>query len=255
MSEEKVTFKIADQCFFNNGNLLLPLLKDKSGQALRLSIYDWLCQEYILSSKKHSSKSSGTWDGFNATDINSKLREKMHMVNGIHGETHVAYRGLFHNSKKGFDFSLYDEQCNFVRIRNTCIGNPGMYNGEDILINLYSKIRTPTDDSVTMKKKDWKKIVENIGGTPGENIIEQKQSFTIVGEIQFGNWALAEHDLFRLINSSMENSIDYYIYIAPTGTLAQKVSEGVVTYDKITKAVEENCQRFSTPTWIIGLDF
>ena len=254
MPEEKVTFTISEECFFNNGNLLLPLMKDKAGTDLHDSIKNWLCQEYSLLSQEHSSQSAGTWDGFNANDINTKLRKKIHMVNGIHGETHVAYRGLFHNSKEGFDFSLYDEQCNFIRIRNTCIGNPGIYNGDNILINLYSKIRKSEDDSVKIKKREWIRLVEDIGGTPGENVTEQKKSFTIVGEIQFGNWALAYHDLFRLINSSLENSIDYYIYIAPTGTLAQKISQGVVTYDKITKAIKDNCHRISVPMWVIGLD-
>lgn len=250
---KKVTFKIGDQFFFNNGDLILPLLKDKSDKSLEKAISEWLCQDYSLVSKKHKTKAE-TWDGFNAKDINIKIRSKMSYVKGLHGETHIEYRCLFHTSKEGFDFSLYDEECNYHRIRNTFIGEPGMYKGEELLGSIYKKLRIFNDDKVKLKKKDWDTILAMIGGIPGENVPEIKDSLTIVGEIQFGNWALAKHDLFRLINANAENSIDYYIYIAPTGTLAKRLSNGIVTFDKIVQAVKDNHQIISTPMWVIGLD-
>lgn len=249
-----VTFRIVEETFLNNGNLIIPHIFDKSGVAIQTAITNWLCQQYTLTDKNHTSKSKGSWNGFDAGNINDELRKKMSSVDGIHGETHVEYGGLFHSSKEGFDFSLYDEDFNYLQIRNYCIGNPGIYDGDKILEMIYKKLRLKTDDSQKMKKKDWKSILSTFTTPPGQNAIAQKNSFTVVGEIQFGNWALGEHDLLRLINSSAKNSIDFYIYITPTGTLASKLSDGIVTYNKIIQAISENAQLLSIPMWIIGLD-
>lgn len=249
-----ITFKIADETFLNNGNLIIPHIFDKSGTDIKTAVTNWLCQPYTLTDKSHTSQSRGTWMGFDAGNINKELRNKMSSINGIHGETHVECGGLFHCSKEGFDFSLYDEDFNYIKIRDYCIGNPGVYNGHVLLDSIYKKLRLKTDDSKKMKKKDWQTILSAITTAPGQNTIATKASFTVVGEIQFGNWALGEHDLLRLINSSIKNSIDFYIYITPTGNLASKVSDGVVTYDKIIQAISENSQLLSIPMWIIGLD-
>lgn len=249
-----VKLKIGKECFFNNGELIIPHIADKSGLNLRKGVNDWLCQNYTFTDMPHTSKQRGSWSGFNASEINNELRKTMPCISGIHGETHVEYGGLFHGSKKGFDFSLYDEDCNYIKIRNACIGNPGMYNGDKILDSIYKNLREKTDDKKKMKKKDWRLILSSIPTSPGENAPENKKEFTVVGEIQFGNWALAEHDLLRLINSSAKNSIDFYIYITPTGELSQKVSDGVVTYEKVLSDITENSQLLSIPMWIIGLD-
>ena len=249
-----VTFKIAEEAFLNNGNLIIPHIFDKSGTDIKTAITNWLCQPYTLTDKSHKTKARGSWMGFDAGEINTQLRRKMSSISGIHGETHVEYGGLFHSSKEGFDFSLYDEDYNYILIRDYCIGNPGVYNGDTVLDSVYKKLRLKTDDSKKMHKEDWKKILSTITTSPGQNTIATKTSFTVVGEFQFGNWAIGEHDLLRLINSSVKNSIDFYIYITPTGTLATKVSDGVVTYDKIIQAISENSQLLSIPMWIIGLD-
>lgn len=249
-----VTFNIGKEYFFNNGELIIPHIADKSGVNLKIGITNWLCQNYTFADTTHKSKQRGSWSGFNADEINKELRKTITSISGIHGETHIEYGGLLHSAKKGFDFSLYDEDCNYIKIRNACIGHPGMYNGDKTLDSLYKKLREKTDDKKRMKKKDWLYILSTIPTPPGENAPEIKKEFTVVGEIQFGNWALAEHDLLRLINSSVKNSIDFYIYIAPTGKLSQKISTGVVTYEKVLEAITENSQLLSIPMWIIGLD-
>lgn len=251
----KVKFKIDKQCFFNNGELLLPFLKDKSGKSLERSIKDWLCQDYILSTKEHKSPKTGnTWTGYTATNLNRELRMKMSCIKGIHGETHVEYHSLLHVTKKGFDFSLYDEDYNYVQLRNACVGNPGIYNGDTILAGMYKKLRKKNSDKKPMTKAEWSKILTDIGGNPGENVNAHKNSLTVVGELQFGNWALANHDLLRLLNSSTENPIDYYIYITATDTLASSLSQGIVTYEKIVDCIQENIHILPVPMWIIALD-
>ena len=249
-----VTFRISQETYLNNGNLIIPHITDKSGVPLEAAVRNWLCQAYDLYDKTHNSNSKGSWMGYNATDINEKLRAKMSSISGIHGETHVEYGGLFHNSTEGFDFSLYDDDYNSIQLRNFCIGNPGIYDGVNILQSLHKKLRTKTDDKKKLKKSDWMTILSSITTPAGQNTQATKKTFTVVGEIQLGNWALAEHDLLRLINSAFKNSIDFYIYITPTGNLTSKLSEGIVTYNKILQAISENSQLITIPMWIIGLD-
>ena len=73
--------------------------------------------------------------------------------------------------------------------------------------------------------------------------------------IQFGNWALLEHDIQRLINATEQGiSIDYYIYITATGNLAEKLSDGIVNYEKTSEFLEKNGKLLKVPMWLIGLD-
>lgn len=54
----------------------------------------------------------------------------------------------------------------------------------------------------------------------------------IIGEIQFGNWALLYYDLFKIAQSMKRISGDIlYIYIVATGSLRTYLSEGIVEID------------------------
>ena len=239
------TLTISKQTFFNNGNLILPCLTDKAGTLIETGIRTWLCQDYDIITKVHTEKGI-SYIGYDATDVNKKLREQMDSIVGIHKETHIEYGALFHDTKKGFDFSLYDEQYNYRILRNAFMGYPGRYNGNVELVKLHKPLK--------LIKTEWERMIADMGGTPGENLDEDKNCMTIVGELQFGNWALVKHDLLRLLNSSESLPIDFYVYIAPTGELESKLSKGIVTYDKVIDAVMENKRIIKTPMWIIGLD-
>ncbi len=63
-------FEIAQECTFNNGNLLTPLLKDKSSKNIEVVFRTWLFQNYTLVTKKHTSKSFGSCIRYSADDIN-----------------------------------------------------------------------------------------------------------------------------------------------------------------------------------------
>jgi len=55
----------------------------------------------------------------------------------------------------------------------------------------------------------------------------------IIGEIQFGNWALLYYDLFKITQSMKRISGDIlYIYIVVTGKLRTYLSEGIVEIDE-----------------------
>ena len=73
-----------------------------------------------------------------------------------------------------------------------------------------------------MPAKEWKEELSKITVPYGTTYRTEKKRLTVVGEIQFGNWALLEHDIQRLINATEQGiSIDYYIYITATGNLAE----------------------------------
>ena len=103
-------------------------------------------------------------------------------------------------------------------------------------------------------KTQWIKKINSLGGKDGINIDAKKEKLTVMGELQFGNWALAKNDLLRLTNSEETLAIDYYIYITALGNLEKLLSSGIVNYRKAVSAVAENQKRIRTPIWIIGLD-
>ena len=103
--------------------------------------------------------------------------------------------------------------------------------------------------------KEWKEELSKITVPYGTTYRTEKKRLTVVGEIQFGNWALLEHDIQRLINATEQGiSIDYYIYITATGNLAEKLSDGIVNYEKTSEFLEKNGKLLKVPMWLIGLD-
>ncbi|MBR3691864.1 MAG: hypothetical protein IKL89_04090 [Clostridia bacterium] len=247
-----VRLKIGKQSFFNNADLLLPAIKDSQGNPIEDGVRAWLEQDYELAIVQHN-EVSGTRDGYDAKQLNKLLRKKMYSIGGIHGEVYVEHGAFLTKANKGFDFALFDEEYNIVKLRNAFVGNPGHFEGETPLLGLYAKVLN-ADDSKYTKRRDWKAKLDSLCGTNGTNILYQKQRYTVVGELQFGNWALGGHDLLRLLNSSIDGEIDYYVYVTATGDLQKGLSSNTVNFDKIIGLFKENRQLLRTPTWVIGLD-
>jgi hypothetical protein len=91
----------------------------------------------------------------------------------------------------------------------------------------------------------------------GVNIPIKKDDFSpplIVGEIQFGNWALAYRDFFKVLKANVQNSIDCLVYIVPTGKLEKSLSDGIVTFDKTLRIIQEFEKIIIVPVWLVGID-
>ena len=103
-------------------------------------------------------------------------------------------------------------------------------------------------------------LAQRIESTEAFNVIESQYEAEleiqplIVGEIQFGNWALAYRDFFKVLKANVSNSIDCLIYIVPTGGLEGMLSDGIVTYSKAKAILQEFEKVISVPVWLIGLD-
>ncbi len=188
-----------------------------------------------------------------ASELNKEIRKLLNkkLKTDIKLEV-VEDRGVFYFSSNkssigGFDFAILNHEKNLNSLRNLCFGEVHFHEGQKKW------------DNFLKKNKDLEKIAKHLkkNSTLGKNSkYNQKDLDTplIVGEIQFGNWALAYRDFFKVLKANVQNSIDCLIYIVPTDNLESKLSDGIVTFDKTVKIIEEFSKVISVPVWVIGID-
>ena len=239
----KVRLKIASEKYFNNGKIIANSLP-----RLCQNIRNALSQEEVLEPRKRHTKGKADYNGIKADSLNQALREKLKLYQ-INGETHVENGVFFHKSKEGFDFSSYDEKFNMARWYNYYQGSIGILNGDEKIINIYKK--------VGYSKKEWKGKIQEIHSLvsrDNSDYIVDKELLTVVGELQFGNWALIYRDLFRLLDAGSDPGIDFYIYVTADGKLSSLLSANTVSYSSADKVISEYLSIIKTPIWLIGLD-
>jgi hypothetical protein len=81
---------------------------------------------------------------------------------------------------------------------------------------------------------------------------------TVLGEIQFGNWALAYRDVGRILavrQKFADAPITLFIIIVATGCLADFISEGTVNFSQSKRTLERVGPDLPVPTWLVGIDF
>ena len=76
---------------------------------------------------------------------------------------------------------------------------------------------------------------------------------TVVGELQFGNWALIYKDLFRLLAADNDPGIDFYIYVAADEKLSSFLSRNTVSFKQADSVMNEYRSIIKTPIWLISL--
>jgi len=164
----------------------------------------------------------------------TNLKEEVNQEDGVYYYTT--------NEKKqiaGFDFAVLNSERNLHKLHELCFG----------------KLRY--DDG----QKRWLKFLEN---NPDLNEYVNSTTFNkndikdniplILGEIQFGNWALAYRDFFKVLKANVQTSVDCLIYICPTGELESMLSDGIVTFNKSKQILTDFQKVISVPIWLIGLD-
>lgn len=190
--------------------------------------------------------------GINAHSINETLREKLKTIDGIEGETNIVYGSFLPpaQSKGEFDFSIYDKKSNFYNFWNYCYGKKNGKKDGDKIVDYYIK-----DDST---KEKWSLFIETQKPRKYEDdLVVPDNIFNVIGEIQFGNWAMVYKDMFRLVSAINKHArIDLYIYVVATGNLQKLMSDSVVNFDDACKRFEENVDNHSInrPVMIIPLD-
>ena len=238
-----VKFKIEKECFFNNGKIVLSSLGEFENK-----IREAFSENCVMEDVTREEKGKEAYQGIGANELNVVLRNLVSDIPNIKKETHVENGVFFHNTKEGFDFSIYDEEYNFARLYNYYRGSIGILNGDKKIYEIYKKMK--------MKKKEWKELIDTAASTIFDNtdIQREKSRLTIVGEIQFGNWAMTYRDLFRLLNAEKNPGIDFYVYVTATGKLSELLSTNTANFAQTQKIILGNIEIIKTPIWVIGLD-
>lgn len=188
-----------------------------------------------------------------AKELNIVIREELKKIKNVeikfevYEENGVFYFSSEKSSIGGFDFAILNHYNNILTLRNLCFGNLQYSDGEI----RWEKFLKQNPDLTKIADK-LKKIDEK-----GKNISNNeinKPSPLIVGEIQFGNWALAYRDFFKVLKADVQNAVDCLIYIVPTGNLESMLSDGIVTFDKTKKIMDDFSKVISVPVWLIGID-
>lgn len=203
------------------------------------------------------SKKSKKYKGIEAKSLNNEIREllKKKYKDDIKFEVDEK-QGVFYFQQEsdnkespigGFDFAILNDRKNCIALRNICFGELHYDKGEERWKKFLDK-----NPSLTKFMKEIERQ-----GVQGKNLSHKRKindSPLLVGEIQFGNWALAYRDFFKVLKANVQNSVDCLIYIAPTGQLEKLLSDGIVTYSKTKAILEEFEKVVSVPVWLIGLD-
>jgi hypothetical protein len=149
--------------------------------------------------------------------------------------------------KKGFDFGFLDVKNNLIKFRNKCFGRIHFHDGNKQWDNFIKKLDGYQDiaEEIRLSEKE------------GVDIIHDDSKFQLIaGEIQFGNWALGEKDMVRILKTfaSNESNVDAVIYITDTGSLEDYLSDGIVTFNKFQNNIKEYGNILNLPILLIGLD-
>lgn len=237
----KIRFKISDERFFNNGKIILTSLPEIEDR-----IHKAFSKDETVSVTCRKTKNRKEFDGIDAKSLNKALRRCINTEH-IKGETHVENGVFFHTTKEGFDFSIYDEDYNMSRLYNYYQGKIGVLDGDKKIIDLYKKMGC--------KKSEWKGKIEAIQSKVAYNhdYMIDKETLTVAGELQFGNWALIYRDLFRLLAADSNPGIDFYIYVAADENLSELLSANTVSFKQANNVISEYLSIIKTPIWLISL--
>jgi hypothetical protein len=191
--------------------------------------------------------------GIEAGFLNKEIRRLLTIVPNSQLKFEVSEsRGVFYFSSKtnaigGFDFAIINHAQNITALRNLCFGELQYHDG----IKRWNKFLE--------RNEDLKNIADTIldldnNGKDIEYAKTAIDSPLLVGEIQFGNWALAYRDFFKVLKANVQNSVDCLVYVVPTGNLESMLSDGIVTFDKTKKILQDFAKVISVPVWVVGLD-
>lgn len=146
---------------------------------------------------------------------------------------------------EGFDLARYDERHNLARMWSLCFGRRPLHGGQRKWAQLLRS------------RPEYEALAEDFEeeGEVGRNLRIEKVAPTILGEIQFGNWALAYRDLMKLLAATVEVEVDLYVYVTAAGTLADMISDNTVNFDNFRSILDTFSAVVTVPTWLVGIDF
>jgi hypothetical protein len=185
--------------------------------------------------------------GLTADSLNREVRRLLANIPNIEFEVDQN-DGVYYKSEKiiGFDFALIDKTYNLYNLRNLCFGKKRLFVGERIW------------DDYLRRHPAYNAIAEQTG-LPRTDLINgdiqiERNHPVIVGEIQFGNWALAYRDFFKVLKANVLTDVDLLIYIVADDLLASKLSDGIVNFKQSKEIISEFAKVITVPIWLIGIN-
>lgn len=182
-----------------------------------------------------------------AKSLNKSLKNSLKNISDMKFEVEYKEGILFDSPKTGgFDFALYDEELNVNNYRNFCYGRKAIFEGKMAW------------EKELKKRSDWRLIAKRLNLPDsmklGEEINFPKNKPTIIGEIQFANWALAYYDMFKVLHLDNLADLDLLVYVTATGDLNHYLSEGIVNFQDTKEILNKYSSILKVPIWLIGLD-
>jgi hypothetical protein len=145
----------------------------------------------------------------------------------------------------GFDVARFDESANLAALWNLCFGRRRLHDGA-ITWSRYLARRSDLAPVAQELAKGWRE---------GTDVDVDRATPTILGEIQFGNWALMYRDVLKVLAARAEIDVDLFLYIVADGTLASMISSGTANYEKFCKdLVGPFANVLTVPTLVVGVD-
>jgi hypothetical protein len=185
--------------------------------------------------------------GIKAESLNQEVRRLLANVLNIQFEVD-QHDGVYYKSEKiiGFDFALVDKKYNLYKLRNLCFGRKRVHVGEKKW------------GDYLQKHPEYRDIA-NQYDLPCKELLDQdmqivRDSPLVVGEIQFGNWALAYRDFFKVLKANVLTDVDLLVYVVADGHLASMLSDGIVNYKNSKDIITDFEKVITVPTWLIGLE-
>lgn len=185
--------------------------------------------------------------GISADSVNIELRRLLSRINDIKYEVN-QHDGVYYftGQKHGFDFALIDDVQNIHNLSNLCFGRRALRDGE----KAWNKFLDRNPSYKELAKKLNLPNPEYLG----KDLLYEKEAPIILGEIQFGNWALAYRDFFKVLKANILTSVDVLIYMVPDGKLHSMLSDGIVNFEETSYIIKEFEKVITVPIWLIGLD-
>ncbi len=145
---------------------------------------------------------------------------------------------------RGFDFAMYDVRHNLASLWSLCFGRRGVVHGESVW-QIY-----------LASNPGQRGLADRIEaeGRAGEDLESSRGAPTILGEVQFGNWALAYRDMMKLLAADAEIDVDLFVYVVADASLAGLISAGTVNFDGSVQILRDFRSVVKVPTVVVGLD-
>ena len=216
---------------------------------LRTRVVEALTGEILLETTERRRRSE-RYLGVTAQSLNMALKSRFRAAGGWQFEATVQDGVIVgsadHETRiEGFDIASFGERANLARLWSVCFGRRTVRDGAQQwrrYVYLRPHLTSLAEEVAAM-------------GVPGEDLVLDPIEPTVLGEIQFGNWALAHRDIMKLLAAAAETDVDLFVYVAADGRLAEMISQGTVSFERTRDLLREYSSVVNVPTWLVGIDF